>query len=226
MAYSLREEVSYCRVDDYLIFLDLRRDRYFRLPRPLEESFLAYVNGNECLPPDIDRLVNSEILTDAPRALDVENTESIEDASSSAIEQAPAARAPTLSEVLETTTITLSTIWRLKTITLKNVLDSINDYRNQRAVPITAGFDSSIRRHLIEASSAFRRARLYVPINTSCLLDSLAIIKFLARKGLFARLVFGVACDPFSAHCWAQVGNLVLNDTVGNTQLHTPIRVI
>jgi hypothetical protein len=209
-----------------LIFLDLRRDRYFRLPRPLEESFLAYINGDGCLPPDIDRLVNSEILTDAPRALDVEKIQSIEDASSSAIEQAPAARAPTLSEVLETTTITLSTKWRLKTITLKNVLDSIHDYRNQRSAPITAGFDPSIRQHLIEASAAFRRARLYVPINTSCLLDSLAIIKFLARKGLSARLVFGVACDPFSAHCWAQVGNLVLNDTVGNTQLHTPIRVI
>ena len=59
-----------------------------------------------------------------------------------------------------------------------------------------------------------------------CLLDSIALVRFLARRGLYAQLVFGVTDDPFSAHCWVQAGDLVLNDTVGDVSAHTPIRVI
>jgi hypothetical protein len=49
---------------------------------------------------------------------------------------------------------------------------------------------------------------------------------FLARRGLYANLVFAVTTDPFAAHCWAQVDDLVLNDSVGNAQSYTPIRIV
>ena len=43
---------------------------------------------------------------------------------------------------------------------------------------------------------------------------------------MHANLVFGVTGDPFSAHCWVQVDELVLNDTLGNANAYTPIRTV
>jgi len=52
------------------------------------------------------------------------------------------------------------------------------------------------------------------------------MVRFLAKSGLHARLVIGVACDPFSAHAWVQHGPLVLNETVGTALAYVPIRII
>jgi len=52
------------------------------------------------------------------------------------------------------------------------------------------------------------------------------LVRFLARRRLSASIVFAVTTNPFNAHCWVQSGDLVLNDTVGNAILHTPIRVV
>lgn len=65
-----------------------------------------------------------------------------------------------------------------------------------------------------------------MPVETRCLLDSIAIVKFLARRHFHANIVIGVTGDPFSAHCWAQIHDMVLNDTIGNVRSFTPIRVI
>jgi hypothetical protein len=95
--------------------------------------------------------------------------------------------------------------------------------KQQPPAPIS---DRAVEQLLLEASGEFRFARAYTPVETRCLLDSLAMVKFLARRKLHASIVFGVTSDPFSAHCWVQAGDLVLNDTVGHANAHTPIRVI
>jgi hypothetical protein len=71
--------------------------------------------------------------------------------------------------------------------------------------------------------SVFDRLRLYYPRSYLCLFDSLALIHFLARFGVFPDWVFGVTADPFEAHCWVQSGNIVLNDTVERVSAFTPI---
>ena len=71
--------------------------------------------------------------------------------------------------------------------------------------------------------SVFDRLRLYYPRSYLCLFDSLALIHFLARFGVFPDWVFGVSADPFEAHCWVQSGNVVLNDTVERVSAFTPI---
>lgn len=71
--------------------------------------------------------------------------------------------------------------------------------------------------------SVFDRLRLYYPRSYLCLFDSLALIHFLARFGVFPDWVFGVTADPFEAHCWVQSGPLVLNDTVERVSAFTPI---
>ena len=55
---------------------------------------------------------------------------------------------------------------------------------------------------------------------------SLALLDFLARRGVFADLVLGVKLNPFGAHSWVQTGPVVLNDAVDHVNAHTPILVV
>jgi len=151
---------------------------------------------------------------------------SFEDPSSSALEQAPTVGKLTPGALLETASTVLLTRWQLRTRTLRHVLATMLSFRDRYTTPTASEAIPVVRQRLASVSAVFRRARLYVPIDTSCLLDSVAMVKFLARQGLYAHVVFGIASDPFSAHCWVQAEGLVLNDTIGNVKLHTPILVV
>jgi hypothetical protein len=75
-------------------------------------------------------------------------------------------------------------------------------------------------------AQAFSRYRRLVPLASKCLPDTLAFLRFAARRGHFPRLVFGVEAWPFAAHCWAQADDLVLNDVLDHARSFSPILVI
>ncbi|MEW9625813.1 lasso peptide biosynthesis B2 protein [Rhodanobacter geophilus] len=217
MPYMLRDGLSFCRVDDHPIFLDIRNDRYFRLPIRLEHPFTAYANGNWDV--DVSELVERDILVWTPGPQDRIAAVKVECASRSALEQScPAKLRP--SALVEVLIATCSMHRRLRTRPLREILDSMAALRPDERSAAAA------EQLLIETSAEFRLARACTPVETRCLLDSLAMVRFLARRKLHASIVFGVTSDPFSAHCWVQAGDLVLNDTVGHAKAHTPIRVI
>jgi hypothetical protein len=70
------------------------------------------------------------------------------------------------------------------------------------------------------------RARYYYPADRICLRDSHMLMHVLLDHGIDATWVYGVTTDPFSAHCWVQIGDLVVNDTAEQAQRYTPIMVI
>jgi hypothetical protein len=72
----------------------------------------------------------------------------------------------------------------------------------------------------------FLETRRLVPFPRVCLHDSLAMKAYLRRRGVASSLVFGVALNPFSAHCWLQIGSTVLNDTLDRAVRHTPILAV
>jgi hypothetical protein len=78
----------------------------------------------------------------------------------------------------------------------------------------------------LDAARQFLATRRLAPAAPRCLPDSLALLDHLARRGLGGELVFGVKLNPFSAHCWVQRGDLVLNDALDHVTLHTPILVV
>lgn len=226
MRYSLHEDISFCRLDGGLIFLDTRQDRYFRLSSRLERAFIDYLENDGCGPSDIGKLLERGIL--APTATSTERSwpTTLDVPNCSAFESFPVEKKLRVAQLLQVSAIVCSTRIQLRFRRLKEILDSLIAYRRDRvSQPSPVPAAPTIAR-LREATSIFRRARLYTPIEPCCLLDSLALAKFLARNGLYAHLVFGVTGDPFSAHCWLQVGTLVLNDSVGNVDTYTPIRVI
>lgn len=219
--YRLNDDMSFCRIEGRPIFLDTRDDRYFRLSSNLERAFDAHLEGAELPSDDLSRLVEHNILTDAPPPSRSTHS-SIVIASRSALELSSPPTPRSIGSVAEVFAIVCWTQLQLKTRSLKLVLDDTTGYRS-RAVALER---RNTEQRLLHDAHVFLRARKFIPVKTSCLLDSLSMVMFLARRHLHANIVFGVTDDPFAAHCWVQAGELILNDAVGNTRAYFAIRVI
>ena len=77
------------------------------------------------------------------------------------------------------------------------------------------------------AVAAYERLRPFLfTARAQCLLDSLALLGFLARSGFAARWVVGVRTGPFAAHSWVQHGSTVLNDQHEYVRQFRPIHVV
>ncbi|MDR6623866.1 lasso peptide biosynthesis B2 protein [Caulobacter segnis] len=79
---------------------------------------------------------------------------------------------------------------------------------------------------VLAASAAFARMAPWLPRAGLCLMRSLQQRLFLARRGHAAAWVFGVRTWPFEAHCWLQVGEVVLDDTPSHVAGFSPILVV
>lgn len=227
MPWQLHHDVSYCRLDDRLIFLDIRKDRYFRLSPALERNFLRFLAGDAGSGADISALARHGLVACVPTgAENVPVQPVIAPARSAVEEQQPTSRIGTTSAAAVLATV-VHTRLQLATRPLAAVLLAMRRYRDARA-RVTSSSEplTQIDRDVEHAAAVFRIVRPYIPIETRCLIDSISLVRYLASRALHTQLVFGVACDPFSAHCWVQAGKLVLNDTLGSTQAHAPIRVI
>lgn len=96
--------------------------------------------------------------------------------------------------------------------------------RKRKAGGDTRQLDMERARELVEA---FFRLRVFLFSSRSeCLFDSLTLLGFLARYGIFADWVFAVQARPFAAHCWVQLDDVVFNDTVEHVSGYTPIMVV
>src|SRR5262249_40308716 len=92
------------------------------------------------------------------------------------------------------------------------------------AIGQAQALDVERARKLVEA---FARYRVFLfSSKNECLHDSLSLIEFLARFGIYPNWVFGVQARPFAAHCWVQHGGIVFNDTVEHVSGYTPIMVV
>lgn len=222
--YAVRDDLSFCRVGEQFVFLDIDNDRYFRLPNSMERVLASYLEGSGTSDLDISGLIERNILVNEPRTA-IGSRRGIRPAVRSAMEAPHPTRKPRLFELLEVIAIVLRTRVALKLSTLKAVLDGLGADQHTQSVQATPSA-APLERRLSDAAAVYRCARLYVPVDMCCLLDSVAMAKFLRKRQLHVHVVFGVALDPFSAHCWVQADDLVLNDTVGNVDSHTPIRVV
>ncbi len=68
-------------------------------------------------------------------------------------------------------------------------------------------------------------ARLFVPTPSRCLPASLITSLFLRRRGVESEIVFGVRTHPFAAHCWVEVGGLLVDDELHRVRAYHPICV-
>lgn len=79
---------------------------------------------------------------------------------------------------------------------------------------------------VVRQVALFGRWLPWVPHQEACLYRAFFLRRFLAQSGLTADWVFGVTTWPFSAHCWLQVGDIVLDDDVDRVRSYRPIMVV
>lgn len=226
MFWHLNDDVSYCKLNDRLYFLDIQNDRYFQLSRSLEDDFLSYLEN-----PDNNKIRSSKLekLNLLPQILTETGKEpnlSITPPLKSVFEESMMEGDINFNIIRDVFFIVTTMYWQLKTRRLKAILRTLTQYRRRLTSP-SADSEAGVQLSLVEETAmAFNRVRPYIPIETCCLIDSLSMTRFMAKRGLHVQLVLGITCDPFSAHAWVQRGPMVLNDTIGNALAHVPIRVI
>lgn len=71
--------------------------------------------------------------------------------------------------------------------------------------------------------AAARSARPWVPFEGECLRRSYQLRHFLQTEGMATDWLFGVRTWPFAAHCWLQIGDLVVGDRLERVRFYTPI---
>jgi len=209
----LQDQVHAAAVDDDLVFLDTRADRYLcllgqgaaydpdtrvlRLSDPAEASDLMSAGLCEpaavCAPidqplrPPTPRLTARRLSYPLPKWMD------LSDAAVSWLDLTIHYRGRPLPQILATT--------------------------QRRAVELHPDD------RLFELVDSFHRWIPYAPVSGKCLLRAFMLLRFLRRHGRDAFWVFGVATWPFRAHCWLQVEDVVLDDDVERVRAFTPILV-
>jgi hypothetical protein len=215
MFWRILPHASCCLASEKLFLLDLRQDRYFGVPPTIACEMLAWLErGFSCGPPE----PVSALLTRAGilRRGDEQPTNALKERIA-----IPAALDDPLSRAISPLpragqSIAIMTTWmRLRTLSLHHILEV---RRNRGPLP-TRGHENA----LASLAAGYEAGRSFTPITRNCLLDSLALDRLLARRGLGATLVFGVCPTPFSAHCWLQTPDAVLNDTFDHVSRFTPI---
>jgi hypothetical protein len=235
--YFLRHHVFGCIEDHYLVFLDVRKDAYScvdehvlhslpitiaGLPRPTELSSEAPAVKHTARD-TLNQLLTDEIITES--AAEGKRFGSV--VTSGVTSSLPdcttvAAGIPRFREARRFFVSTLSATVQLKAGSFSGIIDRIQSRKRRRC----SHSDSELSDIYTKQVAAFRRLRSIFPREHVCLFDSLALVDFLAYSNLFPQWVFGIRLSPFSAHCWVQVGETVLNDSVEGVAHFTPIMAI
>lgn len=212
MGYILRNSLHFCKISGCFIFLDLGSDRYFMLDGEAAGYFDHFVHG-EASDRDHRWLASRGILTQScstPRHQSVEAPAPCRSALDLNLPQ------PTLRQTTRAVAAVLGFRNRLKRHPLETVLA-----QHAKRRPANGSTD---RTTCLAVAAAFNRSKRYVSANETCLPRSLAMTHILFGLGIDAKMLFGVTL-PFSAHCWVQVGDMVLTDPIHRVLGFTPILV-
>jgi hypothetical protein len=217
----LRDNLAYCLTGGHAVFLDMDRGRYFMLPAGADEEFrtLSATGFHHCALSDIspslrraDILVEdwpspttTQRITLAPARTDL--PQGIHRASLSLCARALAIEARAAARVR------LSTFSRL-----------ISHLRALKRAGRAEGDD--VNRTFAQIADAFSRTAFILPVQDRCVVRSLAYLHMVIAHEPSARLVVGVALAPFSAQCWVQAGECVLNDRYERVRSFAPILVL
>jgi len=207
-------------VADQAIFLDVGHDRYFSVGGAAAQAMQALLEQRPASKVELDRLLKAGLIEigEAPQPSQLICATV---PARSLVEEGGGRAFRGLGPLLQVSASLAKARRDVKRRPLASILDDIKSRKAGGSYPSVRSSDARL-----EVAATFNAARRFVPIKPSCLQDSLALLACLARRRLSADLVFGVKLHPFSAHCWVQAGDIVLNDAIDHVTIHTPILVI
>jgi hypothetical protein len=207
--------LSFGLVDQHFIFMDERTDTYFTLDPSSERRLHRLLQDRKPLERDTPLL---DALGIADEQLIVRQAD-YPSPSQSLLDSNRTPR-PSVGKIVKTACLVLHTRSQLRTQGIERVLQTLSA-RSDESVT-----DEAWRDDISHETATFLGMRKLLPIGRNCLLDSLALLRWLGAYRSGVALLFGVKLDPFAAHCWVQSSGLVLNDSVETVAAFTPVRVI
>jgi hypothetical protein len=237
--YLLAKHVYLCVRGSDVIFLDLKQDKYLamnaskvsrvlQLPpkNPLAEEFKAST------PPPTeaerkktaDALCRKGLLTTEPEKGKQPELPAIDEPQADLLGPEAATRPAPLSPLAIARFLgaTLYCWLALRFFPLERVVKRVRTRREKHVDSAALDLDRAA-----QCVAVLERMRPYLfSAKDACLFESLVLLEFLSRYGLYPRWVFGVQTLPFGAHCWVQHANIVFNDSPEHACEFTPIMVV
>jgi hypothetical protein len=221
MGFVLRDGLSFCRIDDRLLFLDVAADRYFCLPPDPERRLVAILS--DAAGDHGDALACLERLG-IGRHVPGNAKPAPCKARSPALAFQPmmhrrAAKVP-FGARLDMCAALLWARVRIRYFSIDRILKAL---AHRKIGMELRPRDAALATPVVDAFDAARRLSA---ADGDCLTRSLCLALSLLDSDVPATLVFGVKLDPFSAHCWVQIGPLLVHDTLDTVGAYTPILAI
>lgn len=219
-AFDLPTGVSFRKVGDSVIFLDVNRDRYAALTRAQTgwfEEICAATKPAQLREPACAfarRLLGEGLIRAAEGPAQPITECRLQPASASAFDdfyhsgpRLPLPRAPAfLMALIDSRRID-------STRRLRGVFETVTRLKARLAPAASPALSDAV--HL--AACAHSLAPLFLTTHDACRFRSLLLIRFLAMHGVAADWVFGVRIAPFRAHCWVEYDHVILNDFLDQT---------
>jgi hypothetical protein len=220
MGYALRHGISFCFVADRALFLDVPRDRYFCLSQTASHAFHDVVDGRSDGTETCEQLVALGIFEPADATVPITPCDAPALPDRSLAEDTHrrdmASRWETGRAMLALSAASL----RLRYHGLQRVLVDIHA-RKSRLIA------HQNRERAIEAiAQGYRGTRTFLSEQDRCLVRSLAIARRLLAAGVAPDLVLAVKLQPFQAHCWVQLGPLLINERREVVRDYTAILIV
>lgn len=215
--FTLRDGLSFCRTEGQTIFLDLGADRYFGLRPALDQAFWSLIDTGTADVHNIDALLEAGIIIRSstrnwpapcprlqPSKLGVPT------------------RIPRVSPACVASALTRRLWWRarLRTLPFIRNIRSIEQRKRdvaQRVVPPSK---------LAHLDQAYRQAAMILSARDQCLATALSLASWLVALGIRPDLILGVKLNPFEAHSWVEVDDMVVGDDPEHVRPFRPIRII
>ena len=215
MGFVLRPRLHFCESASGFIFLDLKKDRYFRLPARLEDHFRNLVDdplsAGSAAPP----LIEAGVLRPAIFRQSLSRPRLI--AGTSGLDALGSGGQDGF-EVGRALASDICVSLQLRLGLLAALIASYENSKVGRTLTTSIKDDAPVR-----VVCAYESAKLFRASANHCLSRSLAMARRLAGLRCDALLVIGVRAQPFAAHAWVQSGDIVLNETPDEVSRYTPI---
>jgi len=231
--YSLAEHVFVCVNDEHVVLLDLKQDRYWALEAAKTAALADLVPGwpVHCETGAANDPGEAQEVAEALRDQGILSGSEGPGKDATPVTLLPASRELLSADAYKRVPLGLVTVLRfiaasvtaklsLRLTPFERVIRKFRA-RKRAGAGVSDPVDLEAARAVVQT---FTRLRVFFfTSRNECLFDSLALLGFLARHGIYADWVFGVQARPFAAHCWVQLDETVFNDTVEHISGYTPI---
>lgn len=227
MKVWLRRDVHVVQSGASLVVLDLLADAYSMIPVPAGAGPVKVAPGfiETDDPPIAQAFVEAGLTIHGPAPALPEAPATEPEASAGWSARPSALRdltgrsveAPRLRDGLDAARALVLSSCRFRSWTLARLVGSVRAGRHL-SPPSPDASEAALRR-----AAGFARLLIWWPWQGECLFRSYALLAFMRLGGHQAAWVFGVRTRPFLAHCWVQVGDVVLNDELERLKAFQPI---